>query len=432
MKRRPALIVNVLIYLFSIYSLLFSVLIITGVVCGFVFHFSRSAVDQPIPTRTRRLAALPAALGGSTAVTNQPNGAGQSDVMSPKVQDQTLPPASASPAISARTGAAGAGDTNNFALRPEVGTFAEVDPAAIPVTGTSGTGAGEAETSGTTSQVSAATEDQVIAPTPTLALDFSAFSGGNREAFGSPTPTRRSKPTSTPEGILQGLVASLMSTISEPTSTPTSGSLRGSSLLSTLTPTPLSSDTPTPTLTPTETPTPTETAIPTDTATPTITPTPTTTPIPTETPTPANTATAMPPPPPTETPVPTLTPLPEHDFMLNEFFNSPTTNSFLTMYVAIVDPKEIPIGDMKIVGTRLDHNLTYESPLSTWHYEGYSAPGEMIKSGNLKFEPPGGIETGKWLLHLEDAHGNRQSADVPFHADENDKQWYFIKFRRKY
>jgi hypothetical protein len=117
---------------------------------------------------------------------------------------------------------------------------------------------------------------------------------------------------------------------------------------------------------------------------------------------------------------------------LAEFFNSPTTNSFLLLYVAIVDPKEIPIGDMKVVGTRLDHHLTYESPLSTWHYEGYSAPGEVVKSGNVKFEPPGGIETANWVLHLEDSHGNRQSEDVPFSVDTDNKQWYFIKFRRKF
>jgi hypothetical protein len=134
----------------------------------------------------------------------------------------------------------------------------------------------------------------------------------------------------------------------------------------------------------------------------------------------------------TATPSPTITPWPAYDFMLAEFYNSPTTNSFLLIYVAVVDPDEIPIGDMKIVGTRLDHNLTYESPLTTWYYEGYNAPGEHIKSGNVKFEPPGGIETTSWVLHLEDAHGQRQSEDIPFDVDENNKQWYFIKFRRKF
>jgi hypothetical protein len=131
-------------------------------------------------------------------------------------------------------------------------------------------------------------------------------------------------------------------------------------------------------------------------------------------------------------PTPTFTPVPDYNYMLAEFFNSPTTNAFMVMYVAVVDPREIPIGDMKVVGTRLDKNETYESPLTQWHYTGSSAPGEFIKTGNTKFEPPQGMETTAWVLHLEDAHGNRQSADVPFDVDANDKQWYFIKFRRKY
>lgn len=135
---------------------------------------------------------------------------------------------------------------------------------------------------------------------------------------------------------------------------------------------------------------------------------------------------------PEDTAGPPPVPSAEFDYLLAEFYNSPTTNSFLTIYVAIVDPKEIPVGDMKVVGTRLDHDLTYESPLSTWFYEGYSAPGAVIKSGNVKFEPPGGIETTSWVLHLADAHGNRMSDDIPFDVDANNKQWYFIRFKRKF
>jgi hypothetical protein len=56
----------------------------------------------------------------------------------------------------------------------------------------------------------------------------------------------------------------------------------------------------------------------------------------------------------------------------------------------------------------------------------------VTKSGNIKFEPPGGIETTSWVLHLEDAHGNRHSADIPFDVDAANKQWYFIKLKRTY
>jgi hypothetical protein len=192
----------------------------------------------------------------------------------------------------------------------------------------------------------------------------------------------------------------------------------------------LPSPTPTPTVTPTDTPT--ATPLPTDTPLPTPTLPPTATPLPTDTPTATSIPLPTPVPLPTDTPAPAPTPVPEYDFMVAEFYNSPTTNGFLVMYVAIVDVNDVPIGDMKIVGTRLDHNLTYESPLSTWHYEGYNAPGEVIKSGNVKFEPPGGIETVNWVLHLEDANGVRQSADIPFDTKAEDKQWYFIMLRRKF
>ncbi len=214
--------------------------------------------------------------------------------------------------------------------------------------------------------------------------------------------------------------------------------------LPTLTPTPTSTNTPSPTSRPTETPRPTHTTTatatpsPTNTTTPTKTPTQTKTPTPTKTPSPTATTppTATPTatliPSPTAIPSPTLTPRPTYDFMLAEFYNSPTSNPFLMVYVAIVDPNEIPIGDMQVIGTRLDTGQTFASPLSTWHYEGYNAPSEHIKSGNVKFEPPGGFVSTQWVLHLVDAHGQRQSEDIPFEVDQANKQWYFIKLRRKF
>ena len=237
---------------------------------------------------------------------------------------------------------------------------------------------------------------------------------------------RRAKATPDPDSILGEVVSTLMGAFDSSEET---ASVTRRAKLAKFTPTPTGTSTPTPTSTPTETSTPTQTPLPTDTPTPTITPTSTNTPPPTNTP--------IPPPPtpvpsPTETPLPTATPEPEYDFLLGEFFNSPTTNPFMVMYVAVVDTNEIPIGDMKVIGTRLDHNLTYESPLSTWYFEGYNAPGEVIKSGNVKFEPPGGIEATDWIIYLADANGARLSADVPFHTDPGDKQWYFVKFRRKF
>jgi hypothetical protein len=124
--------------------------------------------------------------------------------------------------------------------------------------------------------------------------------------------------------------------------------------------------------------------------------------------------------------------VPQYDYLLEEFYNSPTTNDIMVIYVAIVSIQDIPIGGIKVVGTNLQQGLTYESPISTWYFEGYNAPHKHMKSGNVKFEPPGGIPTAPWVLHLEDPQGNRMSDDVPFNTEANDKQWYFIKFKRKY
>ncbi len=262
-------------------------------------------------------------------------------------------------------------------------------------------------------------------PVPPTLTDLPASLPDNDRNSAHPQPvatrSRRSTVAPTPE-FMSNLMADLLSAVSLPTVTPTQ------TRLPTFTPTPSQTPTPTPTTTPTETSTPTNTTTSTTTPTPTDTATPLP---PTAAPTPTDVPTATPVPPPTATSLPTETPVPEYDFLLAEFFNSPTTNSFLVMYVAIVDPDEIPIGGMKIVGTRLDHNLTYESPLSTWFYEGYNAPGDVIKSGNVKFEPPGGIETTSWVIHLADTQGNRMSADVPFETDANAKQWYFVKFKHK-
>ncbi len=91
--------------------------------------------------------------------------------------------------------------------------------------------------------------------------------------------------------------------------------------------------------------------------------------------------------------------------------------------------QEIPIGGVKVVGHFEPGGYYHESPLSKWFLEGYSAPGEVIKSGSVKFEPPGGILKGAWLLHLEDEWGTRLSPDVPIETDPDNKEWFFVKFR---
>ncbi|MFN8459874.1 MAG: hypothetical protein U0401_35370 [Anaerolineae bacterium] len=293
-----------------------------------------------------------------------------------------------------------------------------------------------------------------VTPTPVPGLSQLSLPepAATPDPAAAPVPTRRSRPTATPTPDNFGrLLADVLRLFNEPTATPTDGPRLV--LLPTIVPTPTSTATfiPTPAPLPTETPTLTL-VMPTPLPPPILAPTPLL--LPTEAPPVEEPPFALPvnPPPPAPAPTevasstfsspvnPAVQPSPAarpapadsgYDFLLAEFYNSPTTNAFLVIYVAIVDPNEIPIGDIKVVGARLDHNLTYESPLSTWHFEGYNAPGEVIKSGNVKFEPPSGMETTNWVLHLEDPSGKRLSEDVPFNTDTNNKQWYFIKFKRK-
>lgn len=114
-----------------------------------------------------------------------------------------------------------------------------------------------------------------------------------------------------------------------------------------------------------------------------------------------------------------------------EIFSDRTTNSFLTGYVAIVSSDEVPIGGVKVVGTFEPGGYYHESLLSKWIFEGYSAPGSVIKTSSVKFEPPYGILKGTWLIHLEDEWGTRLSEDVPISTDPEQPQWFFVKFKQR-
>ncbi|MCB9101470.1 MAG: hypothetical protein H6632_18170 [Anaerolineales bacterium] len=413
MKRRPSVLIDLVIFV-AIYPLLICVVLATTLGMVGLHNWLRPASDSSgrpgaVASNYRRVifpTVPPAAVPGATQAVSAAQNAGP-----PPGQEQTAAVIASSAPVIVANPVSGAASVDNVVSPPlDHPAQAYGDAALAPPPDLPG------------AEAVAADAPHPIAPpplptaSPTLDLDFSVFSGPDS----SDSASRQSTPT--PDEGVTGLVKSFISTLSEANPSPT----RLFRPLPTLTPTPTGAATATPTITPTSTATPTETPRPTQTSTPTHTATPTETPRPTSTPPPT------PLPSPTATPAPTATPLPEYDFLLAEFFNSPTTNGFLQAYVAIVDPNDIPIGDLKVIGTRLDHNLTYESPLSTWYYEGYNAPGEVIKSGNVKFEPPGGIETTAWVLYLADAQGRRLSADLPFDVNANDKQWYFIKFRRKY
>lgn len=422
MKRSPIFLVDTLIYL-SVYPLLIFILILTvGVLNLTSRHFDPTTA--PAQTHRWRRVVLPSVPVTPTPVPAFVNSADELAPISGVIQNRTLP--------------------------------VVVSPTPTPetdlVTGNSGSKYGYTILKASMVKQSHSSSSVALMPTYasrnltkinsiirqpapewlTVSEPTPLDSGIEAKGSVSFRPNRPPGTDSQPKSLPVTWVNKLFDALNRATATPAPS--RKWASLPTLTPTPTNTHTPAPTHIPTETPLPTDTPLPTQTPSPahTATPTHTNTPSPTYTPAPTYAATVTPVPSLTVMLSPTLTPVPDYDFMLAEFYNSPTTNQFLMVYVAIVDPNEIPIGDMKIVGTRLDNHMTYESPLSTWHYEGYNAPGEHVKSGNVKFEPPGGIESTSWVLHLEDAHGHRQSADIPFDVDASNQQWYFIKLRRKY
>jgi hypothetical protein len=193
--------------------------------------------------------------------------------------------------------------------------------------------------------------------------------------------------------------------------------------------------TPRPTFTPTQpaTATPTETATPTLTPVPTATPTPplptnTPTSAPTDTPTATATNTAAPPPPPTNTPLPTDTPAPTWEYQLAENYTSPTEANILSIMVAIQTHNGDFVPGLRLVGIDPEGVVTKSEP-SAGEVIGYTPPGEVVKSGNTKFEPISNYVQGTWLFHLENGEGTQISETFPVSMDVENRVWYFFRFQ---
>jgi hypothetical protein len=179
--------------------------------------------------------------------------------------------------------------------------------------------------------------------------------------------------------------------------------------------------------TPTKTPTPTITPIPTDTPTPPI-PTDTPTPPATDTPTPAPTDTPAPPPPPTDTPAPTEPPAPTWDYQLSELYTQPTEATILSIMVAVQGHDGGWIPGLRVVGVDPNGVVTKSEPTADG-VVGHTPPGDVIKSGNTKFEPISGYVTGAWYFHLETPDGTQVSDTYPVNMDTENRVWYFIRFQ---
>jgi hypothetical protein len=178
------------------------------------------------------------------------------------------------------------------------------------------------------------------------------------------------------------------------------------------------------------TPTPIKTSTPTLTPIPTDTPTPPPTPTlpPTDTPTPTETSTPAPPPPPTNTPLPTDTPAPTWDYQLSELYNQPTEATILSIMVAVQGHDGGWIPGLRVVGVDPNGVVTKSEPTADG-VTGYTPPGDVVKSGNTKFEPISGYVTGTWYFHLETHDGTQVSDTYPVNMDAENRSWYFFRFQ---
>lgn len=86
------------------------------------------------------------------------------------------------------------------------------------------------------------------------------------------------------------------------------------------------------------------------------------------------------------------------------------------------------IPGIRLVGLDPNGVLT-KSEASADQQTGYTPPGEVVKSGNTKFEPLSNYVTGTWLFHLETVDGKQVSETIPVNMDAENRVWYFFRFQ---
>jgi hypothetical protein len=96
--------------------------------------------------------------------------------------------------------------------------------------------------------------------------------------------------------------------------------------------------------------------------------------------------------------------------------------------VAIQTPNNDFIPGLKIVGVDPNGVVT-KSELSAGQTIGHTPPGDVVKSGNVKFEPISNYVTGTWFFHLEAADGTQMSDSYPVEMDVENRFWFFLRFQ---
>lgn len=99
----------------------------------------------------------------------------------------------------------------------------------------------------------------------------------------------------------------------------------------------------------------------------------------------------------------------------------------MSIMVAVQTPDGGFIPGVRLVG--IDPNgVVTKTELSAAESVGYTPPAEVVKSGNIKFEPISNYVTGAWQFYLEAPDGTQISDTVPVSMDSENRSWYFLRF----
>ena len=96
--------------------------------------------------------------------------------------------------------------------------------------------------------------------------------------------------------------------------------------------------------------------------------------------------------------------------------------------VAIQTPDGGFIPGLRVVGVDPNGVVT-KSEISAGEVIGHTPPAEVVKSGNVKFEPISNYVTGTWLFHLETPDGTQVSDTFPLGMDAENRSWFFMRFQ---
>lgn len=113
---------------------------------------------------------------------------------------------------------------------------------------------------------------------------------------------------------------------------------------------------------------------------------------------------------------------------MSELYTQPTEATILSIMVAVQGQDSGWLPGLRLMGMDPNGIVTKSEP-SADQVTGYTPPGEVIKSGNTKFEPLSNYVTGRWYFHLETVDGKQVSETFPIDMDAENRVWYFVRFQ---